>query len=125
MFRELLASLISSLVSSTHEQQPTAGSFFSFSPFFNRCLYSKLFLQPPFLQNQKTNTNMCVNNNVCVETCDLVIFDSSLSFDTQVTKVVQPCFSQFRPFLPPPLFETVTQALISSRLLRRLLLRYQ
>ena len=64
-----------------------------------------------------------LSNNVCTEARNLgVIFDSQLSFDAQVTKVVQSCFAQLRQlskvrsFLSPTLFETVIHAFISSRI---------
>ena len=64
-----------------------------------------------------------LSNNVWKEAHNLgVIFDSELSFNAQVTKVVQSCFAQLRQlkkirsFLSSADLEKVTHAFISSRL---------
>ena len=64
-----------------------------------------------------------LSNNVGREAHNLsVIFDSELSFDTQVTKVVQSCFAQLRQLtklrslLSSADLEKVIHAFISSRL---------
>uniref|UniRef100_A0A667WJC6 Reverse transcriptase domain-containing protein n=1 Tax=Myripristis murdjan TaxID=586833 RepID=A0A667WJC6_9TELE len=63
------------------------------------------------------------SDNLCTEARNLgFLFDSNLSCDAQVTKVVQTCFatlrqlSKIRPFLSPALLEIIIHALISSRL---------
>ena len=64
-----------------------------------------------------------LSNNVQKEAWNLgVIFDSELSFDTRVTKVVQSCFAQLRlltkirSFLSSADLEKVNHAFISTRL---------
>ncbi len=73
--------------------------------------------------NNLSSSLGALSNNVRKEAHNLgVIFDSELSFDVQVTKVVQSCFAQLRQlmkiksFLSFADFEKVIHAFISSRL---------
>lgn len=101
------------------------------------CLMSKNFLQlndsepeviiitPPVHSTNRVNILSslgALSKNVWERACNLgLLFHSKLSFDAQVTKAVQWCFSQLKQlskiqFLSHPLYENIITAFISSRL---------
>ena len=89
---------------------------------------SELMIFTPYSPNAELTGNLTsslgtLSNNHKMKVRNLgVIFDPELSFDHQVTKVVQCCFIQLRqlakvrPFLTTPDLEKVIHAFISSRL---------